>query len=191
MRRNVVGGLVLLIVMLGSCATPGPVERTVVERVVVQDAAPGVVVDGDYFGEGIVLCGVHEHSFETSLYDIPFYPATVITAASTATKDEARVRIAATGADLWTRYVIESRPAEKGELAEGILVFYAGDADARTPEELAAIDAWRIGSVKDVSNLYRDTVIVEYHDGYWNEWREYTFNWQNLRIVTVDITTEL
>ena len=167
---------VLAMALTAGCATQAP------------RATVGAV--SDYFATGVVLGGHRQHSFETSLYDIPFYPAAVRTAASAATRDEALIRVVSTGAELWTPYVIESVPADPEALAVGTFVFYVGDADARTTDELAAMSEWRFGRVKDLSGLFRGVVVVEYRDGYWNEWRQWDIHAKNLRLVTSEVTPE-
>jgi hypothetical protein len=151
---------------------------------------------GDYLPEHIKLAGIRLFNWQGSLYTVPFYTAEILTPASEATKNEAQVKPTGkvddtTETQFWTPYIASSRPATKDELQQDMLVFAMGDASPRDRADLAKTSRWALFRVKDTSNLYKGTVILEFFDTYFNEWKSYEYHVDNIRIVLGDFSPEL
>ncbi len=187
--------------LIGSCASTPPEQVRVA-------AAPTVVAQpeaaakkpaagpGDYFAPGVVLAGGVVESFMGDLYTVPFHAVIVITEPSAATKGEGLVRLKTgpgkpVATEYWTPYIVQSRPATKDELRIGMLVFVTGDAYGRTFEELAVSTDWSLRRVKDLSDLFKGLVILEYYDSYGNAWKSYAHHVSNIRVITGDFSPEL
>ena len=155
-----------------------------------------VPASGDYFPAGVKLAAGAIHSFTGNLCEVEFYTVTVVKEPSEATKGDGLVRVTWEESDpqkqeYWTPYIADTRPAKEEDLIEGVLVFAVGDTYGRTPEKLAASTHWRLGRIKDVSNLYKGIVITEYYDAYWNEWKERHFHKNNIRAIVGEFSEEL
>jgi hypothetical protein len=151
---------------------------------------------GDYLPDNLMMAGIRLFSYQGDLYTVPFYTAEILTPASEATKNEALVRPIGPVSDtsekeFWTPYLATSRPATKDELKPGMLVFAMGDAAPRSREDLARTTRWGLFRVKDISTLYKGTVLLEYNDTYWNTWKEYEYHVNNIRVVLGDFSPEL
>jgi hypothetical protein len=169
------------IVVLASCASP-------------PTAAP--VLLKDYLGENIKIVGFRVFSWIGDLYTVPFYTAEVLTPPSPATKNEGLVKPTGKVADLtepqfWTPYIASSRPATKDELKPGVLVFAVGDAQPVSRDNLAKSTKWSLLRVKDISNLFKGTVTLEYHDTYWETWKAVEYHVDNIRVILGEFSTEL
>ena len=157
---------------------------------------PAAKEGDEYLPANLTMAGIRLFSYQGDLYTVPFYTAEILTPASTATKNEALVRptgpVADTaGTEFWTSYLATSRPATKEELKPGMLVFAMGDASPRSRETLAKNTRWALFRVKDISNLYKGTVTLEYNDTYWNTWKEYEYHVNNIRVVLGNFSPEL
>jgi hypothetical protein len=173
------------IALLSACATapkpaappaqaPAPVARQTVSE--------------DYFPPGVKLAAGRIESFMGSLYTVPFHTVTVVTAPGAATKGEGLVRLTKAAAnpaeqEYWTPYIVDSRPAKDADLVVGVLVFATGDDYGRSREDLAKSTEWGLRRIKDVSNLFKGILVLEYHDSYWNTWKEYPYHKNNVRII--------
>jgi hypothetical protein len=183
-------------VLVASTSATAEATPAVVPATPVEEPVPKAPASSDYFGDSIKIVGIRNASWQGDLYTVPFYTAEIVTPPSAETKNEALVRPTGKVADtteteFWTPYIASSHPAVKGDLAPGVLVFAMGDAAERSRETLAATVRWALFRVKDVSNLYKGTVTLEYHDTYWNEWKAREYHMNNIRIVEGDFSTGL
>lgn len=176
-----------------AAAEPVPAEAPEVEPAAAAEPAPARE-RAEYLGEGVILAGLKEADFTTSgPYYVSFYPATVLTEPSEATKQEGKVRLRDKDEEAWTALVVRSRPAERGDLQVGALVL-ADFYDATEPkdeESLRAISPWHLWRVKDLSNLHKEMVVLTRWDGYWSRWKEKEDHLLNLRIPESEIPLEL
>jgi len=184
--------------IFAACAGVRPVVPVPQARLPVPAPAPvsKPAASGDYLPDGVLLAGLRAFSWQGDLYRVPFHTVKVITPASAATKGEAEVHgtgkvEGAAGDRFWTAYVAASRPAKKEDLKPGVLVFAMGDASPRSREDLARNTVWGLFRVKDVSNLYKGTVILEYNDTYWNKWVNVEYHMDNIRLVLGEFSPEL
>ncbi|MFA6506861.1 MAG: hypothetical protein WCT14_12205 [Treponemataceae bacterium] len=145
----------------------------------------------DYLGENLKLVGIGDDL--DGPYSVRFYTAEVLTPPSPSTKNEGLVRPTGkvrdtTETQFWTPYIASSRPATKDELKPGMLVFGWGETQRRSRDELAKVTLWHLFRVKDISNLYKETVILTYHATYGSShWKDYEYRWDNIRVVVGDI----
>ncbi|MBN1242652.1 MAG: hypothetical protein JXA15_08100 [Spirochaetales bacterium] len=198
--KSLVGFTALTAVLFAACSSvpepePEP-EREAVAAATEEWSDEAAAPDADYFPEGVVLAGIRLFDWQGDLYTVPFYTAKVVTPASAASKGEAEVEPTGKVADsaetrFRTPYLFESKPAAAEELAVGALVFAMGDATARTRGELAATTRWALFRVKELPNLDKGTVVLEYHDTYWNEWKAGEYHVDNIRLVLGSPSTEL
>jgi hypothetical protein len=173
------------IVLLAACATaPKPAAPPA------QAPAPAArqTVSDDYFPQGVKLAAGRIESFMGDLYTVPFHTVTVVTAPGAATKGEGLVRLTKAAAnpaeqEYWTPYIVDTRPAKDADLVVGASVFATGDDYGRSREDLAKSTEWGLRRVKDVSNLYKGILVLEYHDTYWNTWKEHSCHKNNVRII--------
>jgi pyruvate/2-oxoglutarate dehydrogenase complex dihydrolipoamide acyltransferase (E2) component len=177
-------------------ATPAPAPAAAPAAAPAEKPVAAPAVSKDYLGENIKLVGFRNFSWQGNLYTVPFYTAEIVTPPSPATKNEALVKPTGKVPDLsepqfWTPYIASTRPATKDELNPGMVVFAAGDAQARSREDLARTTSWSLLRVKDISNLYKGTVTLEYHDTYWNTWKPREYHVDNIRVVLGEFSTEL
>ena len=152
-------------------------------------AAPAEsTVSDEYFEPGILLAGHRQHAHETTLFDIPYYPARALTTA----EPGAPVRVSRVhdGAELETPYVYESMPLGYDYFDIYTAVFFVGDTDPRTPAELAAMTEWRLGLVQQFGDP-SGIVTLTYFNGYWNEWRTIDIHMRNIRQATTRVEVEL
>lgn len=178
--------------ILLACKSPPPKQVTAISP-----SAPAKtdVSAKDYFPDSIKLAGIGDRV--GGPYTVNFYAAEVIKPPSAATRNEGLVRPrgrveGSSEKEFWTPYIASSRPATKEELKPGMIVFAAGDAQPRSQEELAKINLWYIYRVKDISNLYKNTVILTYYNTYGNpEWKSYEFHLSNIRVLVGDLPLKL
>jgi hypothetical protein len=178
-----------------SCQTATPVktaaptsgQEAAKAPVAAKEAAKAPAVAKDYLGENIKLAGIGDRV--GGPYTVNFYTAEVTTPPSAATKNEGLVKPigkveGSSGTEFWTPYIASSRPATKDELQPGMLVFAVGDAQPRSREALANISRWELFRVKDVSNLYKGTVILTYQNTYGSiHWRDSEHHVDNIRVL--------
>lgn len=117
----------------------------------------------DYLGAGTVLAGVMWE--DGGFSELRYYPAKILTPASSKTKEEYQVKTVigdfdiAKGEERWTENVIsKSHPAEKNELKEGMIVLYT-----QKPKKEGLENArWNRGIVSSTDELYKDVVQIKF-----------------------------
>jgi hypothetical protein len=160
-----------------------------------QKPSPAPAGTKDYLKENIKLVGIGHDS--GGPYTVRFYTAEILTPPSAATKNEGLVKPTGKVADsseieFWTPYIASSRPAVKEELKPGMVVFAMGDASKRSREVLAKTTRWGVYRVKDVSTLYKGTVILTYNNTYGSShWKDYEFHTDNIRVLVGDLALNL
>ncbi len=184
----------LLLGLAISCGTsPAPKAEEAVKvdsKATLSDAAQ-VKDSKEYFGEGIILAGVGDRV--GGPYTVNFYPAKVVTEPSEITKQEAKVVLRDKDGEEWTPYIARTRPAEKEDLEIGLIVFTGQYhwTKLEDKKDLEETKTWFIYRVKDLSNLYKDTVILTMYDGYWGEWKDTEVHYKNIRILEGELSLEL
>ena len=185
--RNILCASAVLVLILSCSSIP-----------VAESGAPGAgdpKSSGDYLGDGVKICGIRLAGWMGSLYTVPFYPCEILTPATAATKNEAHVRATVrvddtSETEFWTPYVLDTRPVEKDALETGKIVLACGDASPRSNDALKTA-RWSFVRVKDLSNMYKSIVTVEYYDSYWNEWKSFDVNVQNIRMIEGEVSADL
>ena len=150
---------------------------------------------GDYLDEGIKICGIRTFKWMGTLYTVPFYPSEIITPPSADTKNEGQVRPIVQVKDseekeFWTPYVLDTRPVDKEALTVGMFILVDGGTDQRSEESLKKA-VWSLRRIKDLSNLYKNTVTVEYYDSYWSSWKTDEVHYKNIRMIDGEISADL
>ncbi|MBN1687164.1 MAG: hypothetical protein JW852_10945 [Spirochaetales bacterium] len=186
--RNILFVFTLLFIIL-SCATVPVAESGTTPKTGNDKGA------GDYLGEGVKICGIRLFDWMGTLYTVPFYPCEIVVPPSADTKYEAHVRSTIPVSDtseieFWTPYVLDTRPVEKEALETGKLVLACGDTFPK-PDEALREAKWSLVRIKDLSNMYKSVVVMEYFDSYWNEWKSFEVNVQNIRMIEGEISADL
>jgi hypothetical protein len=179
MEKRSVGKLTLLltIVLIAGCAT-SPKEIVKVQE------------EGDYLDEGVYLAALRFHSFEDRVTTAKVYPVTILTEASSKTKNQAEVKpvipIAATSEDpdgqwKWTQFIFASRPALRDELETGMWILCV---DLERPMDTVELKnaVWAYRQISSLDELYKDLVEVRWHDTYYWQDRTWKLNVKNIRI---------
>jgi hypothetical protein len=145
----------------------------------------------DYFEEGTVLAGIREHSWQGDLYRVPFNKSTIKQAASKETKNEALINTF-DGKEYWTKYIVyQSKPAQKDDLKVGMLVMVCGDNYGKSFKEHEKSNTWELRKVKDLSELYKNIVKLQYYDTYWNQWKDDSRHLNNVRVIEGEFSASL
>jgi hypothetical protein len=157
--------------------------------------ASASAIANDYLGESIKLVGIGHDS--GGPYTVFFYTAVILTPPSPATKNEGLVKPTgkvanSSESEFWTPYIASSRPAVKDELKPGMVVFATGGKEKRSRDELAKTTKWAIFRVKDISTLYKGTVILTYNSTYGSShWKNYEFHTDNIRVLVGELALNL
>ncbi|MCX7037899.1 MAG: hypothetical protein NT005_02010 [Spirochaetes bacterium] len=188
-------------VVLASCASAPPVAAPAAAPAEKPAAAPAEkpaaapAVSKDYLGDDTKLFGTVTFPGEgADLYTVWFNTAEVLTPPSPATKNEALVKVTGSETQFWTPYIASSCPATKEELKPGMLVFavWEGGTQPLSRDALAKTTTWSLWRVKDVSNLYKGTVTLEYHSTYGSShWKEREYHPDNIRVIVGEFSPEL
>lgn len=117
----------------------------------------------DYLGEGVVLAAFYME--DGGFSETRYYPAEILVPASEETNGEHQVISLVGDFDVaeeekhWTdNVIIESHPAEKDELEEGMIVLYT-----ETPEKEGLENArWNRAVVSSIDELYKSVVQLDY-----------------------------
>ncbi len=123
----------------------------------------GKTKKNDYLGESVVLAAFYAE--DGGFSETRYYPAEIITSASDETKGEYQVVThvgdfdVATGDKNWTdKVILESHPADKEELKEGMIVLYTN----KPKEEGLEVARWHRGVVASTDELYKNMVQIDH-----------------------------
>ncbi len=121
----------------------------------------GAAVD---FQSGDILAG----RGAGSMLDADWGVARVLTAASTATKNQAEILWASNGQKEWVNYAVQSRKAVKADFAVGAAVFantYIG-VHEKTDQDTYRKGNWFLGRVTSTENLFKGLIEINGDDYY-------------------------
>ncbi len=97
-----------------------------------------------------------------------YYVVKVLTPASAATKNQAKVIRVSDGKEMWVNFVTPSHKTVQAQLQLGAEVFYEpGDSTFETVTETSYTqDQWNLGRVTSVDSLYKGQVQIDGTDYY-------------------------
>ncbi len=157
------------LVLLGSCASL-PSSVTGALGSVVPSGGGGAVAAASAapvdFTADMVLATDSESQTEGN-----YYVVKVLTPASAATKNQAKVLRVSDGKEMWVNFVTPSHKTVQAQLSLGASVFYEpGDSgyDKITADDYTH-GTWRLGKVTGLDNLYKGQVQIS-GDLYYVKW---------------------
>ena len=116
------------------------------------------------FKQGEVLCAAGD-----SAADQTFKVAKVLKPASAATKNQSQVLYVSDGSKEWADFVIASHAAKKGELADGVVVFYPSgwaEYDTMSPNDYRSA-GWKVGHVTSLDEMFKNLVEIDGEKYFW------------------------
>ncbi|TYB31123.1 MAG: hypothetical protein FXF47_05660 [Candidatus Mcinerneyibacterium aminivorans] len=177
-KKKTIQGLVIITAFFIAVATgcTATVERK---------SEKPISVSTDYLDESVVLAAFYME--DGGFSETRYYPANILSSAGEETNGEYEVVSlvgdfdVAKGDTHWTENVIvESHPAKKNELEEGMVVLFT-----RSENNLAEA-RWNRGIISSTEELYKDRVIIDYV-WYLNKEdesdRQYNIPVENIRII--------
>lgn len=150
----------LLVVALVGCASVPGIASDIVGAAGTVGAVAQAATPVD-FRSGEVLCS---EGADSDPEEMNYSVATVITAPSTATKNQAQVLFVSNGEKGWSSFVVPSHKAAKSELAVGKLVFCPrgySDTDLRDVDaEGYRHGQWALVRITNVDELFKNRIEV-------------------------------
>jgi hypothetical protein len=146
-----------LLLTVFSCKTLKNVDVTDITGSISTDSMASAVSGGIDFKKGEVLCAYND----TSMTKANYYAAKVLTPASSATKNQAKV-LFLNGKEKWTSYVIPSHKASKTEMQLSKYVLYSSYARYEdVSQDHYRKTNWYLGKITSTDELYKNMVEVK------------------------------
>lgn len=161
----------IMIVAFFSCGSlPGNLDHLLANKVVdtVVDKGSNSSSNGSVsaldsnnfeFRSGEVLCGKGNNNLD----DKDFYLASIVTPASSTTKNQAEVLYIADGKKAWVDVVLATHKASKEEMKKNLVVVYNNGSRVNPINSLDEYRTWQweTGRITNTDELYKDLVEIK------------------------------
>ena len=159
MKKISVFFILSLIFIIGfSCKSLKKVDFAGLAEKVPTDTVAEAVTGGVDFKKDEVLCAKSETQ---SMVNNTYYAAKVLTPASKATKNQAKV-LFLDGKEMWTNYVIPSHKATKAEMSlSKYVLFYGYGHQEEVSSDSYRKGGWYLGRITSTDDLYKDMIEIK------------------------------